>query len=106
MIENLAGLEHRAAAETVFAVIKTCTHHDDVLLVRIGGAQDVAQVVKISRVAHGDQHVSGAHAHGAASKFLVAVDAELIEVFGASLALAGNPAFRVREDRKEEGAEG
>ena len=46
-----------------------------------------------------------AHAHGAAAQFLVAVDAELVELFRLAVALFGDVALGEREDGEEHGAE-
>src|SRR5262245_5428476 len=99
MIEDLASIKDRAAAEGVLAMIEARAHHDDVLLERIRVTQDMAQVVEISWVAYRYQNVARAHAHGPAAQFLIAIDAELIELFGFTVPLSCNVTLRKREDR-------
>ena len=100
VIEYLAGFEYRAPAEAMFAMIQAGAHDDDILLVRVGVAENVPQVIQIARIAHGDEHVAGANAHRTAAEFLIAVDPELIEALGLSLAFAGNASLGVGEDRR------
>ena len=86
-------------------MIEAGAHDHDVLLGRVGVAQDVPQIVEIAGIAHRDQDVSGPHAHGAAAQFLIAIDAKLVELLGFAVALLGDVALGEREDGKERGAE-
>ena len=105
VVEDLAGFHDRAAAEAGLAMVEAGAHHDHILLGGVGVGQHLAQVVEIAGIAHRNQNVSRAHAHGAAAQFLVAVDAELIELLRFAVTLFGNVALGEREDGEENGAE-
>ena len=78
----------------MFAMVETRAHDDHVLFGGVGVAQDVAQVVKVPRIANRNQNVPWTDAHGAAAQFLIAIDAELVELLRLAVALLGNVALR------------
>src|SRR5580704_3227492 len=86
-------------------MVEACAHHNDILLDGIGTRQDRAEIVQIARVAHGYEDVPGTHAHGATTQFLIAVDAELVELLRLTMALAGDVPLRQRENHEKHGAE-
>ena len=87
MVEDLGGIHDRTAAEAGLAMVEARAHHDYILLRSVSVGQHLAQVVQISGIAHRNQNVSFANSHGAAAEFLVAVDAELVELFRLAMAL-------------------
>src|SRR4030081_1512357 len=89
----------------MLAMVEPDTHHTYVLLRGVGASQNLAEVVKIAGIAYCDQDVAGAHTHGAAAEFLIAVNTELIELFRLAVALAGRAPLRVCEQDKEKRAE-
>ena len=105
VIEDLARFHDGAARETVFTVIEPRAHYHHVLLAGIGTRQNMAQVIKISGIAHRYQNVSGTHAHGPAAQFLIAVHAELIQLLRFAVPLLSDAVFGVCEDREEDYAE-
>src|ERR1700683_2955484 len=105
MIENLRSLDVRAASEGMFAMIEPGRHHDYILAIRVGGPEDVAQIVQISGIADGNQNVSRPHPERSRSEFLVSVDSELIQILGLAVPLFGDPMFGVGKNGKENRAE-
>src|SRR5215471_11119780 len=101
MVKNLGCLKHRAAAEAMFAMVEARAHHDYVLLARICMAQNVAQVIEVSRITDRDEYVTRPHSHGPATEFLVAVHPELIELLGLAVAFFSHVVLGDGEDRKE-----
>ena len=89
----------------VLAMVQAGAHHHHILLDGIGAGQHLAQVVQVAGIANRDQNVSRAHAHGAAAQFLIAVNAELVELFRLAVALLGDVTLGQREDGEERGAE-
>ena len=61
--------------------------------------------MKVTRIAHRHQDISGPHAHRAAAQLLVAIHAELVQLLGLSVALPGDVRLGKREDREEHRAE-
>src|ERR1700722_357779 len=101
MIEYLASLENRAATESVLAMVEAGAHDYDILLPSIRVGEHMPQVIKIARVPYRHQNIAFTHAHGTAAQFLIAIDAELVELFGLSVALLGNVALGNCEDGEE-----
>ncbi len=105
VIEDLAGFKDGAAAETVLAMVQASAHHHDILLAGVGVAQNVSQVIQIARIAHRHQNIAGAHSHSAAAQFLIAVDAELVELLGLAVAFFGYVMLGDGKDGEEDYAE-
>ena len=105
MVEDLAGFHDGAAAETGLAMVETRAHHHHVLLSCVRVGQDLAQVVEIAGIPHCHQNVSRTHAHRAAAQFLIAINAELIELLGLAVALFGHVALGEREYGEKHSAE-
>src|SRR5258708_27345495 len=86
-------------------MVKPCAHHHDILFVRIGVCQHLAQLVDVAGIPHRHQNVSLPNSHGAATEFLVAIDAELVQFFHPALALFGYTALGIGEDNEKQKAE-
>src|SRR5580700_109534 len=105
VIEDLACLHDGAATEARLAMVEASAHYDYILLGSIGMGEHLAQVVKIAGVAHRNKNISGADAHGSAAEFLIAVDAELIELFRLAVPFFRHMALGEGKDGEKGGAE-
>src|SRR5579859_355133 len=105
MIEDIFGIHDAAAAEGVLPMIKASAHNDDVLFGRIGMLKDLAEIIQISRITHGDQDVAWSNPHRTAAQLLVSVNPKLVQLLGSAVALAPHPVLGIREDSEECSAE-
>src|SRR5258708_28095239 len=86
-------------------MVKPCAHHHDILFVSCGVGHVPAHVVEVAGIRHRHQNVSLPNSHGAATEFLVAIDAELVQIFHPALALFGYTALGIGEDNEKQKAE-
>src|SRR3984885_5795528 len=105
MVKDLGRFHHGTAAEAWLAMVEAGAHHDDILLYRVGVAENMAEVVQVAWIAHRNQNVSRAHPHGSAAQLLIAIDAELVKLLRFAVALPGNMPLGEGEDGKEHTAE-
>src|SRR3954470_19673544 len=88
----------------MLAMVKSSTHNNDILFRRIGVAEDMTQVVEITRIAHCDQNIPRPHAHGSTAELLVAVNPELVELLRLTLAFTSRTPFRIGKNEKKHNA--
>ena len=105
MIEDFAGVNAGAPAETVFSVIEAGGHHHDFLLGGIGFVQNVAQEGEIPRITHRDQNVSRFCLQSGEAEIAIRLHPELVELLGFAVPRDLFPVFGPGEQSKEDSAE-
>src|SRR5581483_10813051 len=101
LVEHFSCLNHRAAAESVFAVIEPRRHYYHVLLAGICTRKYLTQVVQVAWVAHRNQDIACPYAERSTSQLLISIHSELVQSFTFAGLLAGDSPLRVGKNAEE-----